>query len=190
MPWKQNLSPAQVQYSPDLNQRVVYQAYTLMKTTTEIAINLNMPVHVVKHILMNWQKTGDVCKDQAYMGRATLMKKSSVKVCVKICALITSDILHTGMADAWAPWPVSKHVPQWSLRAVGRSAQHHCLSSHNIQNPSLAGHHIQDSDLLLSHKFGSYSSFCNLVLALKGGTTMLWRGTSKIYNRNWQWAPR
>ena len=74
-----------------------------MKTTTEIAINLNMPVHAIKHILMNWQKTGDVCKDQAHMGRAALMKKSSVKVCVKICALITGDILHTGIADAWAP---------------------------------------------------------------------------------------
>lgn len=83
-----------------------------MKTTTEIAINLNMPVHVVQHILMNRQKIGDVYEDQAHMGKAPLMKKSSVKICVRICALSTSDILPTRIADAWAPLPVPKHVPQ------------------------------------------------------------------------------
>lgn len=94
-----------------------------MRTRTEIAINFSMPAHVVQHILMNWQKTGDVCKHQAHMGRAPLMKKSSVMVCVKICALITGDSLHTEIADAWAPLPVSNHVPQCILRAVGRTAQ-------------------------------------------------------------------
>ena len=45
-------------------------------------------------------------------------------------------------------------------------------------------------DLFLSHKFGSYSCFCTLGLALMGCTRILWRSTSKIYSRNWQWAPR
>ena len=90
-------------YSRDLKQRVIYQAYTLMKTTTEIAINLNMPVRVVQHVLMNWWEIGDVCKDRACIGRAPLMKQGSVKVCVRICALFMSYILHIGIADAWAP---------------------------------------------------------------------------------------
>ena len=74
-----------------------------MKTTTEIAINLDMPVHVVQHVLTNWQEIGDVCKDRARIGRAPLMKQGSIKVCVRICALFVSDILHIGIADAWAP---------------------------------------------------------------------------------------
>jgi len=145
MPWKWNLSPAWVQYSRDLKQRVVYQSYTLMKTTTEIAIDLNMPVRVVQRVLTNWQEIGDVCKDQACMGRAPLMQQSSVKVCISICALSGTDlmILRTGIADAWAPWTVSWHVPRWNSRAVGRTAQHHRFPSHNLQNPSLAGNHIQ-----------------------------------------------
>jgi len=79
MPRKRNLSPARVQYSRDLKQRVVYQSYTLMKTTTEIAIDLNMPVRVVQCVLTNWREIGDVCKDRARMGRAPLMQQSSVK---------------------------------------------------------------------------------------------------------------
>ncbi|EDR13075.1 uncharacterized protein LACBIDRAFT_308513 [Laccaria bicolor S238N-H82] len=51
-----------------------------MKTTTEIAIDLNMPVHVVQRVLMNWREIGDVCKDRAHMGRAPLMKQDSIKL--------------------------------------------------------------------------------------------------------------
>ena len=76
-----------------------------MKTTTEIAIDLNMPVRVVQCVLTNWREIGDVCKDRARMGRAPLMQQSSVKVCISICTLSGTDlmILRTGIADAWAP---------------------------------------------------------------------------------------
>jgi len=81
MPRKRNLSPARLQYSRDLKKWVVYQAFTLMKSTTEIAINLDMPVHVVQHVLTNWQEIGDVCKDRTHLGRVPLMSQSSVKAC-------------------------------------------------------------------------------------------------------------
>lgn len=63
MPRKQNLSPSRLQYSRDLKQRVVYQAFTLMKSTTEIVINLDMPICVVQRVLTDWREIGDVCKD-------------------------------------------------------------------------------------------------------------------------------
>ena len=87
MPRKQNLSPSRLQYSRDLKQRVVYQAFTLMKSTTEIAINLDMPIRVVQRVLTNWREIGDVCKDQTRLGRAPLMSQSSVKACAGPCVV-------------------------------------------------------------------------------------------------------
>ncbi|KAJ7445434.1 hypothetical protein FB451DRAFT_1189104 [Mycena latifolia] len=43
MPRKKPTTAVRNYYSKDLMQRVIYQAFTLGKTTTEIAIDLDMP---------------------------------------------------------------------------------------------------------------------------------------------------
>ncbi|KAF8236349.1 hypothetical protein L208DRAFT_1528436, partial [Tricholoma matsutake] len=66
-------------YSRDLKKRVVYQAFTLEKTTTEISINLDIPLRVVQCVLKCWKEIGEVCKDRTRMGCTPLMKPDEVK---------------------------------------------------------------------------------------------------------------
>lgn len=81
MPRKPNPNPTRQHYSRDLKERVVYQAYTLNKRTTAIAIDLDIPLRVVQRVLRSWREVGEVCKDRTVMGRAPLMKPAEVKVC-------------------------------------------------------------------------------------------------------------
>ncbi|KAJ7215975.1 hypothetical protein GGX14DRAFT_391642 [Mycena pura] len=57
-PRKNPAVPVQNHYSKDLKQRVIYQAYTLEKGSTEIAIDLNMPLRVVQRIKQTWAEIG------------------------------------------------------------------------------------------------------------------------------------
>jgi hypothetical protein len=59
---------------------VVYQAFTLGKTTTEISIDLDIPVRVVQRVLKCWREIGEVCKDRTRMGRAPLMSQEAIMV--------------------------------------------------------------------------------------------------------------
>lgn len=52
----------------------------LKKTTTEISIDLDIPLCVVQHVLKCWREIGEVCKDRTRMGCALLMKPDKVKV--------------------------------------------------------------------------------------------------------------
>jgi hypothetical protein len=58
--------PLWQQYSKDLKQRVIYQAFTLGKTSTEIAIDLDMPVRVVQRVKKTWAEIGEVCWDHRH----------------------------------------------------------------------------------------------------------------------------
>ena len=60
--------------------RVIYQALTLKKKTTRIAIDLDIPLRVVQRVLRSWREIGEVCKDRTVVGRAPLMKPAEVKV--------------------------------------------------------------------------------------------------------------
>jgi transposase-like protein len=80
MPRKKNPFPIRKQYSRDLKKRVVYQAFMLEKTTTEISTDLDIPLRVVQRVLKCWREIGEVCKDRTRMGRAPLMKPDEVKV--------------------------------------------------------------------------------------------------------------
>lgn len=80
MPRKKNLFPTRQHYSRDLKRRVVYQAFTLGKTTTEISIDLDIPVRVVQRVLKCWREIGEVCKDRTRMGRAPLMSQEAIMV--------------------------------------------------------------------------------------------------------------
>ena len=80
MPRKKTPYPTRQQYSRDLKKRVVYQAFTLEKTTTEISIDLDIPLRVVQRVLKCWREIGEVCKDRTRMGHSPLMKPDEVKV--------------------------------------------------------------------------------------------------------------
>jgi transposase-like protein len=80
MSWRTNPHPIHQHYSCDLKKRVVYQAFTLDKTTTQIAIDLDMPPHVVQCVLQNWRETGEVCKNRRHLGRAPLLSREAVTV--------------------------------------------------------------------------------------------------------------
>ena len=148
MPWKYNLSPVWLQYSWDLKKWVVYQPFMLMKSTTEIAINLDMPVCVVQCIWTNWQEIGDVCKDQTHLGRAPLMSQSSGKTCAGFSLVSESWHLdHTGIANDRAYCAVSRYLHWWNPRAAWKAAQHYGFSSHHLQNSTPVGNHIQEGVL-------------------------------------------
>jgi len=54
MPCKKCSTPLWCHYSKDLKKCVTYQAFTLNKSLTTIAIDLNMPLWVVQHIKCTW----------------------------------------------------------------------------------------------------------------------------------------
>jgi transposase len=80
MPRKPRIKPIRQFYSWDLKRRVIYQAYTLHKTSTQIAIDLDMPLRVVQRVWRCWREIGEVCKDRVRMGRAPIMTVTAVDV--------------------------------------------------------------------------------------------------------------
>ena len=69
------------QYSIDLKQRVIYQAYTLGKTPTEIAIDLDIPLRVVQRVKQTWNQIGRVCHSKWINGRHLLLSPEQTQVC-------------------------------------------------------------------------------------------------------------
>lgn len=80
MPRKKRAVPLRQHYSRDLKRRVIYLSHTLQKTTTEIAILLDMPVRVVQRVRQVWSEIGEVCRERTHMGRAPLMTPAGVDV--------------------------------------------------------------------------------------------------------------
>ena len=60
-------------YSKDLKNRVIYQTTVLSMSPTEIAINLDMPLHVMQHVLDTWDEIGVVVRELQKLGWAHLM---------------------------------------------------------------------------------------------------------------------
>ncbi len=81
MPRKKREIPLRRRYTTDLKQRVIYQAFTLGKKSTEIAIDLDMPVRVVQRVRQTWMQTGRVCRSQEFIGRHPLLSPEQTKVC-------------------------------------------------------------------------------------------------------------
>jgi len=67
-------------YSKDLRDLVIHQRFTLQKTTTAIAIDLNMSLCVVQQIIKLWEDIGDVIKTPQNISRAPLMTASQEEV--------------------------------------------------------------------------------------------------------------
>src|ERR1700761_8000742 len=80
MPRKKKLVPLRRHYSPDLKKRVIYQAYTLGKSPTQTAIDLDMPLRVVQRVKQTWSEVGEVCRERRYLGRSPLLSPARSKV--------------------------------------------------------------------------------------------------------------
>ncbi|KAF9499129.1 hypothetical protein BDN71DRAFT_1503495 [Pleurotus eryngii] len=65
-------------YSKDLKNCVVYQSRTLGKQTTDIAIDLDIPLRVVQHTLKTWKDTGDVVVARAWDGHLPVIVGASL----------------------------------------------------------------------------------------------------------------
>ena len=84
MPRKWQEIPIRKHYSEDLKRRVISQAVTLAKKSTEIAINLGMPVHVVQWVKLTWMEIGHVCHTWRFLGRHPLLSPNGVVVSIPI----------------------------------------------------------------------------------------------------------
>ena len=84
---KKNLEPVRRRYSLDLKRRVVYQSRVLAKSSTEIAINLDMPLRVVQRVLQRWDEIGDVSMGWRG-GRKRLLTPEECEVSILNCMTI------------------------------------------------------------------------------------------------------
>lgn len=80
MPRKSLLQPKRKTYSRDLKARVIYQSETLGKSTTQIAIDLDMSLQVVQRVVKTYNEIGEVCRSRKYKGRAPLMSPIAIDV--------------------------------------------------------------------------------------------------------------
>lgn len=81
MPRKARQFPLRRHYSPDLKRRVIYQAFTLCKKSTDIAIDLDMPLRVVQRVKLTWMQLGRVCRSREFIGRHSLLSPEQTRVC-------------------------------------------------------------------------------------------------------------
>ncbi|KAJ7440421.1 hypothetical protein FB451DRAFT_1300428 [Mycena latifolia] len=79
MPRKPRATAIRNHYLADLKRRVVYQAFTQGKSSTAIALDLNMPVRVVQRVKRTWLEIGEVCRSRKYMGRAPMLSTAHTK---------------------------------------------------------------------------------------------------------------
>ncbi|KAF8888944.1 hypothetical protein CPB84DRAFT_1623949, partial [Gymnopilus junonius] len=47
---------------------------------TQIAIDLNMSLHIVQCVLVTWREIGEVCRDRRGFGRSPILKNDAVKL--------------------------------------------------------------------------------------------------------------
>ena len=67
-------------YSKDVKKLVIYQSNVLNMLTTDIVVNLDMPVRVVQRVLQTWDEIGAVVREPKTLGRAHLMTTEQAQV--------------------------------------------------------------------------------------------------------------
>jgi len=145
MPRKNPLVPKRRHYSRDLKRRVIYQAEVLGQTSTEISINLDIPLRVVQRVKHIWNEIGEVCRDRTAMGRAPLMRPEHCEV--STCTGIPQSQFSPPPLTFWTVSPRSTGTftrylsgwaagPTWGpaqqlrcLQVVGADSGRWCLSS-------------------------------------------------------------
>jgi len=76
---KKPIVPLCKHYSRDLKDRVVYQSEVLCMKSTEVAINLDIPLWVVQHVKRTWHEIREVCRDRHAAIRAPFLKPEHCK---------------------------------------------------------------------------------------------------------------
>ena len=77
---KKPIVPLRKHYSRDLKHCVVYQSEVLCMKSTEVAINLDIPLQVVQRVKRTWHEIGEVCRDRHAARRAPLLKPEHCEV--------------------------------------------------------------------------------------------------------------
>ena len=67
-------------FSKDVKKLVIYQSNVLGMSTTDIAVNLDMPVRVMQRVLQTWDEIGAVVREPKTLGQARLMTTEQVQV--------------------------------------------------------------------------------------------------------------
>ena len=153
MPRKWWEIPIRKQDSEDLKQRVIYQAFTLAKKSTEIAINLDMPVFVVQRVKCTWMEIGHVCRTRQFLGRHPLLSPNEVVVSIPMHILwfLPSDIplnfiyyvVHVGL-----DWALTRYLPWWNPGAVTGSAWYQNNPWFYLKNPQKVGNVFKEGEFL------------------------------------------
>jgi hypothetical protein len=84
---KKPIVPLRRHYSHDLKHRVIYQSQVLGLKSTEVAINLDIPVRVVQRVKRVWNEIGEVFRDRHAARRAPLMRPEHCEVCFSLNSL-------------------------------------------------------------------------------------------------------
>lgn len=80
MPRKSQATPRRKMYSRDRKTLVIYQSEILGKSSTEIAIDLDMDLRSVQRVRKMWGEVGEVCKSRKYKGRVPIMSPGQIEV--------------------------------------------------------------------------------------------------------------
>ena len=73
-------------FSKNVKKLVIYQSNVLGMSTTDIAVNLDMPVCVVQWVLQTWDEIGAVAREPKTLGWARLMTTEQVQVSLTLFA--------------------------------------------------------------------------------------------------------
>ncbi|KAK7012384.1 hypothetical protein R3P38DRAFT_3324092 [Favolaschia claudopus] len=124
MPRRKPPSPVRKQYSADLQRRVIHQP----KNSTEIAIDLDMPVRVVQRVKQTWHEIGDVCRDRKDQGRGRLLSFDHCEACLFYC-LHSLIILPTFISTKIQEQLFIQHDLRVSMATISRTMKRLGLSS-------------------------------------------------------------
>ena len=108
MPRKKPVVPKRRHYSRDLKQRVIYQVAVLGRTSTEISINLDIPLRVIQRVIQTWNQIGEVCRDRT-TGRAPLMQPEHCEVSNYLWS-VSIIISETGLVYACSIGALSRYL--------------------------------------------------------------------------------
>ncbi|KAJ7117077.1 hypothetical protein C8R44DRAFT_879589 [Mycena epipterygia] len=140
MPRKKKATPIHKHYFKDLKNHVIYQAYTLGKTSTEIAIDLDMPLRVVQRVKRTWREIGEVCRDRRYLGRSPMMSQSQTKFMLVLVDHTPDIYLDEIQEQLYVQHDVDVSLAtiSWTMKRLGMSSKQ--LSRHAAEHCEHARH--------------------------------------------------
>ncbi|KAJ7652170.1 hypothetical protein DFH06DRAFT_963748, partial [Mycena polygramma] len=97
------------------------------KSTTAIAIDLDMPVRVVQRVKKTWCEIGDVCRDRQYIGRAPMLSPAHSKFMLALLDHTPDMYLDEIQEQLFA-----QHDIEVSLATISRTLRRLGLSSKKL----------------------------------------------------------